>query len=67
MLGKMGKLRRKMRILRLSDSAQAPVLIEEIVPQPQPERGELLVRERVDCVALPLTLSRQRDREWKAR
>ena len=33
-----------MRIMRLSDSAQAPVLIEENVPQPQPQRGELLVR-----------------------
>src|SRR5215475_6951456 len=33
-----------MRRMRLSDSAQAPVLIEENVPQPQPQRGELLVR-----------------------
>src|SRR5919108_725994 len=33
-----------MRVMRLSDSAQAPVLIEENVPQPQPQRGELLVR-----------------------
>src|SRR5229473_7822044 len=33
-----------MRIMRLSDSAQPPVLIEEHVPQPQPRRGELLVR-----------------------
>ena len=33
-----------MRRMRLSDSAQAPVLIEEHVPQPQPQRGELLVR-----------------------
>src|SRR5215510_2788538 len=33
-----------MRIMRLSDSAQAPMLIEENAPQPQPERGELLVR-----------------------
>ena len=32
-----------MRVMRLSDSAQAPVLIEENVPQPQPQRGELLV------------------------
>ena len=33
-----------MRRMRLSDAAQAPVLIEEHVPQPQPQRGELLVR-----------------------
>jgi len=33
-----------MRIMRLSDSAQPPVLLEEPVPQPQPQRGELLVR-----------------------
>jgi NADPH:quinone reductase-like Zn-dependent oxidoreductase len=33
-----------MRTMRLSDSAQAPVLIEENVPQPQPGRGELLIR-----------------------
>src|ERR671936_420474 len=33
-----------MRRMLLSDSAQAPVLIEENVPQPQPQRGELLVR-----------------------
>src|SRR3712207_4397284 len=30
--------------MRLSDSAQPPVLLEETVPQPQPRRGELLVR-----------------------
>jgi NADPH:quinone reductase-like Zn-dependent oxidoreductase len=30
--------------MRLSDSADGPVLIEEDVPQPQPGRGELLVR-----------------------
>jgi len=30
--------------MRLSDSADSPVLIEENVPQPQPGRGELLVR-----------------------
>jgi NADPH:quinone reductase-like Zn-dependent oxidoreductase len=30
--------------MRLSDSADGPVLIEENVPQPQPGRGELLVR-----------------------
>lgn len=33
-----------MRVMRLSESAQAPVLIEENVPRPQPQRGELLVR-----------------------
>ena len=33
-----------MRSMRLSDAAQAPMLIEEHVPQPQPQRGELLVR-----------------------
>jgi NADPH:quinone reductase-like Zn-dependent oxidoreductase len=33
-----------MRILRLSDSAQPPVLVEDHVPQPQPQRGELLIR-----------------------
>ena len=33
-----------MRRMRLSDSTQAPVLIEENVPMPQPQRGELLVR-----------------------
>src|SRR4029450_8152461 len=30
--------------MRLSDAADGPVLIEENVPQPQPQRGELLVR-----------------------
>jgi len=30
--------------MRLSDSAQPPVLLEETVPQPHPRRGELLVR-----------------------
>jgi NADPH:quinone reductase-like Zn-dependent oxidoreductase len=33
-----------MKTMRLSDSAQPPVLLEETVPQPQPRRGELLVR-----------------------
>ena len=33
-----------MRSMRLSESTQAPVLIEEHVPQPQLQRGELLVR-----------------------
>lgn len=33
-----------MRTMRFSDSARAPVLIEEQLPQPQPQRGELLVR-----------------------
>jgi NADPH:quinone reductase-like Zn-dependent oxidoreductase len=33
-----------MKTMRLSDSAQPPVLVEETVPQPQPRRGELLVR-----------------------
>ncbi|MGE0682109.1 MAG: NADP-dependent oxidoreductase [Candidatus Binatia bacterium] len=30
--------------MRLSDSVQAPVLIEEYAPQPRPGRGELLIR-----------------------
>ncbi|SRR5712692_4146650 len=33
-----------MKTMRLSDSVQPPVLVEEYVPQPQPRRGELLVR-----------------------
>lgn len=33
-----------MKTMRLSDSVQAPVLIEEDVPRPRPRRGELLVR-----------------------
>src|SRR5918996_1158538 len=33
-----------MRSMRLSESTHAPVLMEEHVPQPQPQRGELLVR-----------------------
>ena len=33
-----------MKTMRLSDSAQSPVLVEENVPLPQPGRGELLVR-----------------------
>ena len=33
-----------MKAMRLSDSAQVPVLVEENVPQPQPGRGELLVQ-----------------------
>src|SRR5499426_1408474 len=33
-----------MKTMRLSDSAQPPVLVEDTVPQPQPRRGELLVR-----------------------
>ncbi len=33
-----------MRSMCLSDSAQSPMLVEEQVPQPQPQRGELLVR-----------------------
>jgi NADPH:quinone reductase-like Zn-dependent oxidoreductase len=33
-----------MKTMRLSDSAQPPVLVEETVPQPQPRRGDLLVR-----------------------
>lgn len=33
-----------MKTMRLSNSAQFPVLVEETVPQPQPQRGELLVR-----------------------
>jgi NADPH:quinone reductase-like Zn-dependent oxidoreductase len=33
-----------MKTMRLSDSAQPPVLIEENIPRPQPRRGELLVR-----------------------
>ena len=33
-----------MKIMRLSDSEDGPVLIEENIPQPKPGRGELLVR-----------------------
>jgi NADPH:quinone reductase-like Zn-dependent oxidoreductase len=33
-----------MKAMRLSDSAQPPVLVEENVPRPQPGRGELLVQ-----------------------
>ncbi len=33
-----------MQTMRLSDSKQAPVLVEEDVPQPHPRRGELLIR-----------------------
>src|SRR6266540_3250160 len=33
-----------MKTMRLSDSAAAPVLVEENAPQPQPGRGELLVQ-----------------------
>ena len=33
-----------MKIMRLSDSGQPPLLVEANVPQPQPRRGELLVR-----------------------
>src|SRR5262247_3460482 len=33
-----------MKTMRLSDSAQPPVLIKENIPRPQPRRGELLVR-----------------------
>jgi NADPH:quinone reductase-like Zn-dependent oxidoreductase len=33
-----------MKAMRLSDSAELPVLVEENVPQPKPGRGELLVR-----------------------
>lgn len=33
-----------MRALRLSDSAETPGLIEDSVPQPEPQRGEVLVR-----------------------
>ncbi len=33
-----------MRALRLSDSTDAPGLIEDSVPQPRPQRGEILVR-----------------------
>jgi NADPH:quinone reductase-like Zn-dependent oxidoreductase len=33
-----------MKIMRLSDSGQPPMLVEANVPQPQPRRGELLVR-----------------------
>ena len=33
-----------MKAMRLSDSTQAPGLIEATVPQPQPQRGEVLVR-----------------------
>lgn len=33
-----------MKTMRLSDSAQPPVLLEGTVPQPQPRRGDLLIR-----------------------
>ncbi|HEY7322132.1 MAG TPA: NADP-dependent oxidoreductase [Candidatus Binatia bacterium] len=33
-----------MKSMRLSDSAQSPALVEENVPQPEPQRGELLIR-----------------------
>ena len=33
-----------MKAMRLSDSGQPPVLVEENIPQPQPRRAELLVR-----------------------
>jgi NADPH:quinone reductase-like Zn-dependent oxidoreductase len=33
-----------MRIMRFNDSTEAPALIEEEAPQPQPGRGELLIR-----------------------
>jgi NADPH:quinone reductase-like Zn-dependent oxidoreductase len=33
-----------MRAMRLSDAAQAPALIEDDAPRPQPQRGEILVR-----------------------
>jgi NADPH:quinone reductase-like Zn-dependent oxidoreductase len=33
-----------MRIMRLSDSADGPVLLEENAARPHPGRGELLVR-----------------------
>jgi NADPH:quinone reductase-like Zn-dependent oxidoreductase len=33
-----------MKAMRLSDSTDQPVLVEDDVPQPQPRRGELLVR-----------------------
>jgi NADPH:quinone reductase-like Zn-dependent oxidoreductase len=33
-----------LKIVRLSHSEQPPLLVEANVPQPQPQRGELLVR-----------------------
>ena len=33
-----------MKVMRLNDSAQRPALVEEELPQPQPGRGEVLVR-----------------------
>jgi NADPH:quinone reductase-like Zn-dependent oxidoreductase len=33
-----------MKVMRMSDSAERPVLVEDDVPQPQPGRSELLVR-----------------------
>ena|SRR5215475_7680403 len=33
-----------MKIMRLSESGQPPVLVEENVPRPQPGEGELLVQ-----------------------
>ena len=41
-----------MRIMRLSDSAHAPVLIAEDAPTPQPRRGELLVRGGAGAVGM---------------
>ena len=61
-----------MRIMRLSDSAQAPVLIEENAPQPQPERGELLVRvyaagvTPTELLWYPTTLSKNGERRSRA-
>ena len=33
-----------MKTMRVSDSAQPPMLVEATVPQPEPRRDELLVR-----------------------
>jgi NADPH:quinone reductase-like Zn-dependent oxidoreductase len=33
-----------MKVMRLADSAQAPALVADDIPQPRPQRGELLIR-----------------------
>lgn len=61
-----------MKAMRLSDSARAPVLIEEDTPQPQPKRGELLVRvyaagvTRKELLWYPTTHSKNGERRSRA-
>jgi NADPH:quinone reductase-like Zn-dependent oxidoreductase len=58
--------------MRLSDSADGPALIEENVPQPQPGRGELLVRvyaagvTRTELLWYPTTHSKNGERRSRA-